>query len=326
MLTREQVGQKLTALTADGAAVMGTGRNGGPVHEPKPGQNLASALQDLKTEFGGEKLVVVWCASHRMDLIAKRIESQEYVGSLMRTLRRMATHIQTSSLAQGYLRALHKALDADVASAAETVSFAPQRFVSHAAPSSALVKSFPELLQYLAYLLKNGDDHQRSWATAVDAKDLKMWLVLAGIADMLAVLHKANLSTQRQSLRILEVDKIVATVKSALDEYMEEGRGTLAMGLRLLMRQTVPDRSAKSHIEFVGSCIHVARERPGHYRAAFEVGGQDVTLRMHPQTLNETVSVLTDVLELVLEDVAKRFAGHEVLLRHRSSLCWSASP
>lgn len=35
-----------------------------------------------------------------------------------------------------------------------------------------------------------------------------------------------------------------------------------------------------------------------------------MTLRMRPETLNETVRVLTDVLELVLEDAAKRFTGH----------------
>lgn len=73
MLIGEEFGQKLTALTADGAPVMGAGRNGVPVHQPRPGHNLASALQDLKTECGGEKLVVVWCASRRMELIAKRI-------------------------------------------------------------------------------------------------------------------------------------------------------------------------------------------------------------------------------------------------------------
>lgn len=103
------------------------------------------------------------------------------------------------------------------------MSFAPQRFVSHASPSAALVRSFPDVLQYLAYLLKNGDDRQRSWAAAVDAKDLKMWLVLAGVADMLAILHKANLRTQRQSLRILEVDKNLATVKAWTSAWRRGG-------------------------------------------------------------------------------------------------------
>ena len=72
MLSRAEFGRKLSALTADGAPVMGTGRSGAPIHEPKPGQNLAAALQDVKAECGDEKLLVVWCASHRLDLVAKR--------------------------------------------------------------------------------------------------------------------------------------------------------------------------------------------------------------------------------------------------------------
>ena len=59
MLSRAEFGRKLTALTADGAPVMGTGRSGAPVHEPKAGQNLAAALQDVKAECGDEKLLVV---------------------------------------------------------------------------------------------------------------------------------------------------------------------------------------------------------------------------------------------------------------------------
>ena len=132
---------------------------------------------------------------------------------------RIVTHVQSSSHAQGYLRAWTKLLQGeDRKSSLESVNFSPTRFVSHAGPASTLVKSFPEVVQYLTHL-------------KLEALDLKLWVVLAGIADLLGILKSANIATQRKNLRILEVAAIVETVKGSLAEYIRAGTGQFAEAL-----------------------------------------------------------------------------------------------
>lgn len=138
---------------------------------------------------------------------------------------RIVTHVQSSSHAQGYLRALTELLQGeDRKSSLESVSFSPTRFVSHAGPASTLVKSFPEVVQFLTHLKLEGDQGQRVWCHTLQALDLKLWVVLAGIADLLGILNSANIATQRKNLRILEVDAIVESVKGSLAEYIRAGR------------------------------------------------------------------------------------------------------
>ena len=76
MFTREEFLRKLVALTADGASVMGVQRSGRPLSEPRPGPigNLAYSLAQAKEEFNEERLLTVWCAPHRLDLVAAKVE------------------------------------------------------------------------------------------------------------------------------------------------------------------------------------------------------------------------------------------------------------
>ncbi len=110
--------------------------------------------------------------------------------------------------------------------------------MSHAGPASTLVKSFPEVVQYLTHLKLEGDQAQRVWCHTLQALDLKLWIVLAGIEDLLGVLKSANIATQRENLRILEVDAIVESVKGSLAEYIRAGRGQFAEAFKLLFQQT----------------------------------------------------------------------------------------
>ena len=177
--------------------------------------------------------------------------------------------MQSSSHAQGYLRALTKLLQGeDRKSSLESVNFSPTRFVSHAGPASTLVKSFPEVVQYLTHLKLEGDQGQRVWCHTLQALDLKLWVVLAGIADLLGILKSANIATQRKNLWILEVAAIVETVKGSLAECIRAGTGQFAEALKLLFQQTDARPNAKSHVEIFCSSVHVTRLSPGNYRCS----------------------------------------------------------
>lgn len=71
MLTKEEFGVGLVCLTADGCPVNGVCARGAPT-EVRDGANLAARLQALKSEHCAARLLLCWCASHRIDLICKR--------------------------------------------------------------------------------------------------------------------------------------------------------------------------------------------------------------------------------------------------------------
>ena len=157
------------------------------------------------------------------------------------------------------------------------------------------------------HLKLEGDQGQRVWCNTLQALDLKLWVVLAGIADLLGILKSANIATQRENLRILEVDAIVESVKGSLAEYIRAGTGQFAEALKLLFQQTEARPNAKSHVEIFCSSVHVTRLSPGHYRATYAVGDSNAALDMHPQSLNAAVEVIREVHELMVEDLEKRF-------------------
>ena len=76
----------------------------------------------------------------------------------------------------------------------------------------------------MAYIqnLASGEGDQAGWARSlqIDCRDLKTWLLLSILGDMLESLRRLNVSTQRTNLRILQVDTLVDSCKSELDDYM----------------------------------------------------------------------------------------------------------
>lgn len=58
---------------------------------------MGHALQVFKAEFSQELLLVIWCASHKVDLVAKGIDDQPAAQNLLRLVRRLCSHISASS-------------------------------------------------------------------------------------------------------------------------------------------------------------------------------------------------------------------------------------
>ena len=111
-----------------------------------------------------EKLLTIWCAAHRVDLVAKGFESVEKIGPILRMLRRLVNHVKMSTGAQAAMAALHTAMCEDEKACPKKLSFAPQRFISHHACATALVKSFKAIGSYI-HSSSNGpeSDQHTSW-------------------------------------------------------------------------------------------------------------------------------------------------------------------
>ena len=54
-----------------------------------------------------------WCSSHRIDLCAKKLEDQQNVQSILRMVRRLSSHVASSTAAQGHMKALTKVITED---------------------------------------------------------------------------------------------------------------------------------------------------------------------------------------------------------------------
>lgn len=116
----------------DGATVNGTQRSSKTLSAPQRGANLAYAFAE-NSSFAWP---ICWCSSHRIDLCAKKLEDQQNVQSILRMVRRLSSHIASSTAAQGHMKALTKVITEDSEKANRSTSgfsYAPPRFVSHAA-------------------------------------------------------------------------------------------------------------------------------------------------------------------------------------------------
>ena len=171
---------------------------------------------------------MAWCAAHKVDLCAKALEREPYVNVVLRVVRRLCTHISSSQSAQEHLKSLHQLLDHEKPLPSQP-SFAPHRFISHCKPAKALSLSFQEVTSYLQHLKSNGGDHERHWACSldVDVGELKLWLVVAAVADILGILNLLNVRTQRSDLRVLQIQPMLSSCRSSLDRYVQPEDGVL---------------------------------------------------------------------------------------------------
>ena len=193
MLTENAFAHKLVGLTADGASVMGTQRGSRPLASPRPGPkgNLAWALQELKHHHGHQdSLLLAWCCPHRLDLVAGKAEDHEAFKPLLDMVRRLSAHVASSKRAQGVLKGLHELFTGEWGGGAEGLHYAPHRFLSHSIPTSKIADSYLEVLEYVySVSARPANENQRLWVMRIldDLRQFRVWLLLAGAADILEV-------------------------------------------------------------------------------------------------------------------------------------------
>ena len=167
MLTMRELGMKLIGFTADAASVMGTQQ------KAMGGDNLATTLTSLKNNYTDEKLFVVWCFPHRLDLVAQKLKKWYSTTSSLEMVHKLVTHVKMSSVAQGKLRAIYDTFMAEETELISSgdVNFVLQRMLSHAKPAKVIVDNFAEVMLYVdAMLTHPGDEAQTNWANSF--KDL----------------------------------------------------------------------------------------------------------------------------------------------------------
>ena len=283
MLTKEHVAKALVGLTADGAPVMGTQRSGAPLAAATRGPtgNLAWSLQQLKREQTEEKLFVVWCSPHGFDLVAEALEDLPVCAPVLSMVRRLCSHVANHAKARGTLKELHILFTATAVGGLASLRFAPHRFLSHAGPAAVICDSFSEVLTYVHVILhehrvevRDRDAGLFAWAQAmrIELQPLKTWLLLAVAADILAILRKANLKTQRDELRVLMVTQIIDACLLQLEAYIGED-GVLRRSLASLGQPQAPPGKGP-HIESVCRMLHLKR-RGGSLTVVHELSEQD---------------------------------------------------
>lgn len=317
MLSVEEFARKLVGFTADGAPVMGTQRQSRPLAAPVRGPvgNLAHALLERKKEYCNEGLLVAWCCPHRLDLTAAALEDLPDVGPILQMVRRMAAHVANHPSARASLGALHKLFTGEWHGGLDALHFAPHRFLSHAVPTAVVCDSMQELLAYVYGILSRpADERLRLWALRMreDLQPLKFHLLLAACADLLGILRKANLRTQRSALHILEVDDVVAACVAELDAYIQTG-GVLNKALLTLGAPcTQPGKGWR--IERVCRQIQLVK-KGGQLIAKYCIApGQPHELTMHgPNPIKDVEKSVHNVAEVLQADLQARFANTGIL-------------
>jgi hypothetical protein len=95
-------------------------------------------------------------------------------------------------------------------------NYAPRRILNHAELAADVCRNYPDLIMYTY-----AGRQVWSQTTYVLLQRARSWLLLAALADVLAILRKANILLQREHMMVSTVDDIIGTCGQELDEYLK---------------------------------------------------------------------------------------------------------
>ena len=310
MFSREEFARKLTAFTADGASVMGTQRSSRPLAAPIPGPtgNLANSLQELKQEFDcPEKILVAWCCPHRLELVANKLETVDAFRPLLEVVRKLCSHVVQTRRARAALQSLHALFTGEWGGGADGLRYAPHRFISHAEPTLRICDCYMDIIGYVNSCCVNPSDNvQQHWAQYMfsQLQRLESWLLLAGAADVLAILKRANVRTQRDELRVLDVASVLQVCRGELDGYIGDD-GVVKRALRCVNQKAEPCNS-EWRFERVCKRIEVVKAR-GYLKAKCAVDSWSFWFDLGHDTMTRVENSLREVVRVVKSDLDARF-------------------
>jgi len=237
-MTEAEFLKKLSLLVADGASENGVRSNGQPCDQAKEGQNVLWYLQSRKDELTDDKIKILayWCSSHKLNLVSAAPEkSIAWVAVIMTFLRSLVGHIVYSSKAQNTLKWLSTLVDEDMEHATKSmasVHYAPQRFLSAVQPLSVICDRIEEVIIYLKTLtFEDNTKAVKTWAEGMlNVMDLRFFMVVPGLLDILTVLNDFNKGTQPRSTRAETVADKLSLAKQRLQDVILRTR-TEALGL-----------------------------------------------------------------------------------------------
>ena len=100
-----------------------------------------------------------------------------------------------------------------------------------------IAKAYPEQLEYLMQLQRGGTHDQKLWAQNLlsIAEGFITWLLFSVLADILAILRRANLAMQRDRLHLQDVERATGKFHEELAQYagyngiLEKSLGALVL-------------------------------------------------------------------------------------------------
>ena len=280
VLTEQEFFTKLTLGVMDGARENGVQRGGKAVDHAFAGENVLFYLQSKKDTIvpNQQKIQGWWCNSHMLDLVSNAPEKQiAWVAVLLTFMRSLAGHIVASTKAQGILRWLSTIIDDSDADhetkSLASVHYAPQRFLSTVQPLAVICDRLDELVIYLNTVKAEDKKPLVSWADNMleTMEDMRFFLVLPGLLDILTVVNEFNQSTQSRRTRAETVAKQLILTKAKLQDLVLR-TDTDAQGLKKAtiveamidwLQGKHPSKVAKDATHFEKMCAHLScTERP----------------------------------------------------------------
>ena len=348
-ISEEEWLRKVVALISDGASEMGVRRGGKCLESAAEGDNVLFKLQSRFTEVLGlsaGKILGFWCTNHRIDIVAGKPEKEiAYVARLLSFFRSIVGHVMGSSRAQGILEYLAKLVFEEDGEYEHTSSRslasihrAPTRWLSDAAPLKAILSRITELALYLYTLTLEKKKHYQELGKSLyqDMSDIRFYICLPAIADMLAIINDFNVCNQptavtlaqaAESLEILmdrlddtslrtrtdangqKPSQAVATVLKFFDNKHEREVSCRSSELeKMLARIDVEIRQDKKTKEVTRVAV---------LKCAYKQGGESKTLKIAMQVdsekMKESFGVIYAFGRSLMRDLGRRFAGTSVV-------------
>jgi len=237
-LTEPEFLQKLNLCVMDGASENGVRTGSVPIDHAKEGKNVLWYLQSKKEEVAKDKrqILAYWCSSHRVDLATAAPEkTTAWVAVLMTFMRSLVGHIVASTKAQATLKWLSTIIDEDIPHVTKNLAsayYAPQRFVSCAQTLKTMCDRMDEVVLYLLTMTyEDNSKADKAWANSMlHTMDLKFYMVVPGLLDIMMVMDSFNKCTQPRSTRAETVADQLALAQQRIQDLILRTK-TEALGL-----------------------------------------------------------------------------------------------
>ena len=225
---------------------------------------MFSIMAKRKEEVCGKESVGIigyWCDNHRVDkIVAKPEKEPAYISDLMGWFRSLCGHVVSSDKAKASLDYIALMIAMGPAngdgSSAASLWYAPQRWISAAGPMNTITEKLEHLCLYLEELKKSKNAAQRTFAEdlCLPFNNIRFYLVLNGIADILGLFDTLNASLQGFYIDIWRAAKKRELFKEELSD--------------LVMREKASEGKGPSTFIDVATAWWNGKEIPGNTRFA----------------------------------------------------------
>ena len=193
-----------------------------------------------------------WCNNHRLDCVVDAGEhAVAFVALILAWLRGLCSHVWQSPKSKGILAHIASmvyslvgdhGLDHVTSASLASLHYAPQRWLSHVAPLKSLCSRIGDIVLYLLDRKADKSKATRIWAADMYklVADVRFWLVLPGLLDVLILHNKVNARLQPESADIWCASRNIAMLERELaDLILRTKSGANGLQPAVLVRAAV---------------------------------------------------------------------------------------